>query len=264
MMSHSDFLSSVVDLGEVQIEVLEQGKGPAVLFLASLGRGAEDYKEVGALVAKEGFRVLLLQPRGVGRSRGPMKGVTLHDLADDVAGVIRKMVGEPAMIVGHAFGNFVARMTATDHPDVTRAVCVLAGTSGLVEIDPTANESVFKSSDMSLSEEERLVHLRRAFFAPGSDARIWLTGWYPQTKEMQRAAQRAVPREAWTGAGGKPVLNLQCADDTIAPSRHAHTLREKYGDRITTVMVCNAGHAAVEEQPHEIAAVIVRYIKTKL
>ena len=54
------------------------------------------------------------------------------------------------------------------------------------------------------------------------------------------------------------------ADDTIAPSRHAHTLREKYGDRITTVMVCNAGHAAVEEQPHEIASVIVRYIKTKL
>ena len=28
--------------------------------------------------------------------------------------------------------------------------------------------------------------LRRAFFAPGNDARIWLTGWYPETKEMQR------------------------------------------------------------------------------
>ena len=263
-MSHAEFVSSIVDLGPVQIEMLEQGKGPAVLFLASLGRGAEDYKEAGSLVASESFRVLLLQPRGVGASKGPMKGVTLHDLADDVAGVIKKKVGEPAMIVGHAFGNFVARMTAADHPDVTRAVCVLAGTSGLVEIDPTANESVFKSSDMSLSEEERLVHLRRAFFAPGNDARIWLTGWYPETKEMQREAQKAVPREAWTGAGGKPVLNLQTADDTIAPSRHAHTLREKYGDRITTVMVCNAGHAAVEEQPHEIASVIVRYIKTKL
>lgn len=263
-MSHAEFKSNLVDLGEVQIEVLEYGKGPAVLFLASLGRGAEDYFEVATLVANEGFRTLLLQPRGIGRSRGPMKGVTLHHLADDVAGVIKKAVGEPAMVVGHAFGNFVARMTATDHPDVVRAVCVLAGTSGLVEIDPAANESVFKSSDMSLSEEERLFHLRRAFFAPGNDARIWLTGWYPETKDMQREAQKAVPREAWTAAGGKPVLNLQCADDTIAPSRHAHTLREKYGDRITTVMVSNAGHAAVEEQPKEIAEVIVRYIKTKL
>src|SRR5205085_10649510 len=130
-----------------------------------------------------------------------------------VAGVIKKMVGEPAFIVGHAFGNFVARMTAADHPDVTRAVCVLAGTSGLVEIDPRANESVFKSSDMSLSDEERLVHLRRAFFAPGNDASIWLTGWHPQVREMQHEALKSVPKDAWTGAGRAPVLNLHCADD---------------------------------------------------
>ena len=120
-MGHSEFMRSVVDLGQVQIEVLEHGKGPAVLFLASLGRGAEDYEEVASLVAKEGFRSLRLQPRGVGASKGPMKGVTLHDLADDVAGVIRKKVGEPAMVVGHAFGNFVARMTAADHP--ARSAC---------------------------------------------------------------------------------------------------------------------------------------------
>jgi pimeloyl-ACP methyl ester carboxylesterase len=153
-------------------------------------------------------------------------------------------------------------MVAADRPDLVRAVVVLAGTSGLVVIDPQANESVFKSSDMSLSEEERLVHLRRAFFAPGNDARIWLTGWHPEVKVMQREAIAAVPKDAWTGAGSAPVLNLQCADDTIAPSHHAHTLRSKYGDRITTKMIMNAGHAAVEEQPEAIAEAIVSYIRT--
>jgi pimeloyl-ACP methyl ester carboxylesterase len=260
-MGHSEFTRSLVDLGDVQIETFEHGKGPAVLFLPSLARSAEDYVEVASLVAAQGFCSLRLQPRGIGASKGPMTGVTLHDLASDVAGVIRKKVGAPAVIAGHAFGNFVARMTAADHPDVVRAVVVIAGTSGLVEIDPTANESVFKSSDMSLPDEERLVHLRRAFFAPGNDASIWLKGWHPDVKAMQHEALKSVPKDAWTGAGGKPVLNLQCADDTIAPSRHAHTLREKYGDRIVTKMVANAGHAAVDEQPHAIAEFIVDYLK---
>jgi pimeloyl-ACP methyl ester carboxylesterase len=252
---------SVVENGASRISVYEQGQGPAVLFLPSLARGIEDYAHVGDLVAKAGFRVLRPEPRGIGGSTGPMTGVTLHDLAADIGAVIEKKVGGPAVVVGHAFGNFVARMLAADRPDLVRAVVVLAGTSGLVVIDPQANESVVLSSDMSLSEEDRLIHLRRAFFAPGNDARVWLTGWHPEVKAMQRAALASVPKEAWTGAGSAPVLNLQCADDTIAPAHHAHTLRSRYGERITTRMIMNAGHAAVDEQPEAIAEAIIDYIQ---
>ena len=72
--------------------------------------------EVAAGLAKEGFRVLRPQPRGMLGSKGPLKDITLHDLARDIAEVIARENAGPAVIVGHAYGNWVARMTAVDHP----------------------------------------------------------------------------------------------------------------------------------------------------
>ena len=43
------------------------------------------------LLAADGFRVLRPQPRGIGASAGPMKNLTLHDFAADVAAVITSM-----------------------------------------------------------------------------------------------------------------------------------------------------------------------------
>jgi hypothetical protein len=38
---------------------------------------------------------------------------------------------------------------------------------------------------------KRLNYLRIAFFAPDSDAGVWLRGWYPDVDEAQFAAGRA-------------------------------------------------------------------------
>lgn len=92
------------------IEVLEQGQGPALVLLPSRGRGAQDFDELAARFAKAGYRVLRPQPRGIGGSTGPMSGITLHDLADDQAAVIRNVAREPVVMVGHAFGNWVAQI----------------------------------------------------------------------------------------------------------------------------------------------------------
>ena len=46
----------------------------------------------------------------------------------------------------------------------------------------------FRAGDLALPEAGRLAALELAFFAPGHDASIWLTGWYPQTLAMQHAA----------------------------------------------------------------------------
>ena len=54
----------------VQIEVLSQGSGPTIVLLPSLGRSGEDYNEVAAKLAANGFRVVRPQPRGIGRSKG--------------------------------------------------------------------------------------------------------------------------------------------------------------------------------------------------
>src|SRR3954447_11967786 len=109
--------SELVHYNDVQIEVVIDGSGPAVVLLPSLARDSDDYDEVAEGLAAAGFRVLRPKPRGIGRSIGPMANITLHDFARDIAEVIERLGKGHAVIVGHAYGNWVARMTAADHPN---------------------------------------------------------------------------------------------------------------------------------------------------
>ena len=65
--------SEIVAYDDVRIEVIAEGSGPLVILLPSRGRASGDFDEVAAGIAKAGFRVVRPQPRGAGRSSGPMK-----------------------------------------------------------------------------------------------------------------------------------------------------------------------------------------------
>ena len=55
----------------------------------------------------------------------------LSDLAADVAGVIESLGLEtPLDVLGHAFGNRVVRMLATNRPDLVRSVTLVAAGGG--------------------------------------------------------------------------------------------------------------------------------------
>src|SRR6202163_3675034 len=152
---------------EVAIEVLAQGNGPRIVLLPSLGRGAADFDPIAERLARAGYRVLRPQPRGIGQSSGPLTGIDLHDYAADVATVIENENKGAAFVVGHAFGNRVARMLATDRPEPVRAIGVVAANIGKAPSPPVVRAAIRDSADASLSDEERLAALQFAFFAPG-------------------------------------------------------------------------------------------------
>jgi pimeloyl-ACP methyl ester carboxylesterase len=254
----------IVAYADVRIDVIAEGGGPLVVLLPGRGRGSEDFDEVAAGLAKAGFRVLRPQPRGAGGSTGPMKGLTLHDFARDTAEVIRHEGGGPAVMVGHAFGSWVARMTAADYPQLVRGVVIAgaaakaypAGFPGAKEL----SEAVRKSGDPALSDAERLTYLRANFFAPGSDASVWLKGSYPEVDEAQFAAGRATRQPEWWGGGIAPLLDLQGELDPFKPRAMANEIKEEFGERATVIVIPNASHALIPEQPVAVVDAIVAWI----
>jgi len=254
----------IVAYEDVRIEVIVQGSGPLVVMLPSRGRGAEDFDAVATGLAKAGFRVLRPQPRGVGGSRGSMTGLSLHDFARDTAAVIRHEKRGPAVLVGHAFGSWIARATAVDHPELVRGVVLVAaaakgypsGFSGAKEL----SEAVRKSGDPFLAESERLKYLQLAFFAPGNDAGLWLKGWHGEADEAQSAAGHATKQSEWWSAGSVPLLDLQGALDPFKPRSASDELVEEFGDRATIVVIENASHALLPEQPAAVVEAIVAWI----
>jgi pimeloyl-ACP methyl ester carboxylesterase len=256
----SERRSELVRYNDVQIDVVIDGSGPAVVLLPSLARDSDDYDEVAERLAAAGFRVLRPKPRGIGRSTGPMTKITLHDLARDIAEVVKKFGGGKAVVVGHAYGNWVARMTAADHPDLVRGVVIAAAAAK--QYAPELSTAVTNAGNLSLSDEERLAALRFGFFAPGNDPTVWLKGWHPEIRDSQRAAAAAVRQDEWWSGGTAPLLDLQAANDPFKPEAKRNEMKDEFGSRVTVVVIPNASHALIPEQPKAVVEALSRWIKS--
>lgn len=254
-------LRILIHRGDTQIEILSQGAGPLIVLLPSLGRGAEDFDAIAERLAAAGFRVLRPQPRGIGQSKGPMSGIDLHDYANDIAAVIEHAAGGRAFVVGHAFGNRVARLLATVRPELVSAVALVAANVGRDPSPPDVRAAIRTSADPSAPEAERLAALRFAFFAPGNDARAWLGGWHPGVLAAERIAGDRTPREEDYAAGRAPVLYLQPDHDPLAHVDNAAEYKRALGERVTVVIIPHASHAAIAEQPAFIADALIAYAR---
>jgi pimeloyl-ACP methyl ester carboxylesterase len=168
-------------------------------------------------------------------------------MADDVAEVIRQLGAGRAAVLGHAFGNGVARLLATTYQDVVEgAILAAASTDGASR---ETNETPFIAGDPSRPESERLEALRRGFFAPHHDPRPWLEGWYPVTLQKQKEAVHSAKPELFSKAGAASILQIIAESDPFSPYDSWRALRNECGDRVTARIVADASHALFPEQP---------------
>jgi pimeloyl-ACP methyl ester carboxylesterase len=119
------------------------------------------------------------------------------------------------VVLGHAFGQWVARTLAADRPELVRGVVLAAAAAKSAR--PELRAALAICVDQSLPEAERRAALRVAFFAPGHEPPgSWLSGWHAEASKSQRAASAATPQEEWWTAGTASVLDLQGAQDLPA------------------------------------------------
>jgi pimeloyl-ACP methyl ester carboxylesterase len=248
----------VIHRDDVAIEVISEGSGPVIILLPSLGRDSEEFAPAAERIAAAGFRVLRPQPRGYGRSVGPMQNLTLHDFARDIAAVIQHENSGPAILAGHAFGHFVAKMTAVDFPQLVRAVILIGAAQK--QPNPEVQKSVNIASDPSQPEAERLKHLKLVFFAPGNDPKLWLTGFHANVRQAEMIARDATPQQEYWSAGSAPILDIQGANDPYRPKSSSNELVAEFGARrVSVVVIPHAAHAVIVEQPRAVAGAIVKY-----
>ena len=210
------------------------GKGDTVVLLASAGRSVSDFNELAVILANNGYRTVAVESRGVGKSSLPDDEYNLHALAEDArqavdhSGVIN---GGRVHLVGHAFGNRVARTFASDYPDLSQSLTLLAS-GGLVKMSEEAQDALRLCFYLFLSQEVRRQHIRTAFFAPPSEIPdYWVAGWYPKAAAKQGVAQ-FTPLEEWWNGGVVPILILQGEEDTVAPPGNATAMKQEFPDRV--------------------------------
>jgi pimeloyl-ACP methyl ester carboxylesterase len=250
----------VIRRGDATVEVVADGRGPLVVLLPSLGRDSDEFDPIAERIAAAGFRVLRPQPRGYGRSSGPMENLTLHDFARDVAAAIEHEHAGPAIVAGHAYGHFVAKMTAVDFPKLVKGVALIAAAQK--NIDPQVRKWLAIATDARQPEAERVKYLQMVFFAPGHDSRIWLTGFHANVQRAEEIARDATPQQEYWSAGNVPLLDLQAEFDPYRPRATADELVKEFGaGRVTVVLVRVASHAVIVEDPRAVADAVIAFAR---
>jgi len=252
--------SQIISLGELSLECMLHARGDAVVLLPNAGCSAY-FKHFAYRLALAGFQSVAVTMRGVANSTGSLAGVSLHDLAADVAGVIEALDCALAHVLGHAFGNRVARCLAADRPDLVRCVILLAA-GGLIA-PPTPLGSVFRNAGDAKRSGPECAALGARWLSPASDPGV-LKAVDPMIHIAQIATSQNTRFEDWWAAGTAQMLVVQGLDDNAAPPGNGYALRDAVGDRAQIVDIPGAGHFMILEQPDVVFEVVLKFLSTAL
>jgi pimeloyl-ACP methyl ester carboxylesterase len=224
-----------------------------VVCLPSLGRPPRDFDHLADALGDAGFEVHAIDLGAV------TDAADLHAYAATVASHVEAYcAGGPVHVVGHAFGNRVARCLAADRPDLVASVTLLAA-GGRHPGDDEAHRALLRCFGGPPAPEHR-VAVETAFFAPGNDPTPFLDGWDADAARWQGQAVRATDPADWWDAGSAPVLVVQGLDDRIAPPANGRELAIAHPERVTLVEIERAGHALLPEQPAAVAAAVIGFL----
>jgi pimeloyl-ACP methyl ester carboxylesterase len=249
-----------VEVGGATLECTLYGSGTPVVLLANAGCSTGYFEDLARVLAARGFQTISVNMRGVGESRGSLDGATLHDLAVDVAEVLEAMDSGPAHLVGHAFGNRIARCLAADRPSLVRSVTVLAA-GGLIGPATPLGTGFRNATEVKMNGSDCVTVLGARWLSPASDPKILAqVECWPAAHLAHLATSRGVALEDWWGAGTAPLLVIQGLDDIAAPPGNGHALREQFGERVGVIDLPRAGHFLVLEQPEAVARSVTEFV----
>jgi len=115
-----------IDIDGVNLHYDIEGEGPPLLLIAGLGANASAWATIRPRLTAE-FTCITFDNRGVGRSDAPPGPYTIEQMADDTAGLIRRLGFDQVMAVGWSLGGSVLQALLIRNGDlISKAVLLCA------------------------------------------------------------------------------------------------------------------------------------------
>ena len=124
---------TLIGVGEIELDYERTGSGPPLLAIMGMSGTALSWGEPFLQQLREDHEVIVYDHRGVGASTPLGASVTIAQMAEDAAGLLRALEIDSADILGISMGGMIAQELALKHPDRVRTLtlgCTYCGGEG--------------------------------------------------------------------------------------------------------------------------------------
>ncbi|MBU0511683.1 MAG: alpha/beta hydrolase [Chloroflexi bacterium] len=241
---------------------------PAVLLLHGLGATGDSWLMQIPTLVKAGYRVIAPDARGFGKSTYPGGGMSISDMAADMAALLQQAGITCAHIVGISMGGTLALQLALDHAELVHKL-VLVNTFASLKPDIASHFFYFLLRlilvhGLGVPAQAGAV-TRRIFPHPGQEElRQQL---HDQIIQSNPRAYRGVMRSLALfdvvdrlGEIRAPTLVVTGENDTtVAPQRQRLMMESIPNSR--QVVITDAGHAVTADQYEAFNRAMVNFLQ---
>ena len=285
--SHRD-----ISANGIRLHAVEAGSGPLVVLLHGFPGFWWSWRHQLTALAGAGFRAVACDLRGYGASDKPPRGYDPMTAAADVAGLVRALGEEHAVLVGQDWGAHIAWTTAALHPRVVRRLVVVSDPHPLRWMSALATDPRQRAASRHVARFQLPWHPERWLVADdaanvGLLLRRWVGPNYAFADDERRYreamlvfgaphcaleyfrwAVRSVPRsdgrrfrQALRERIAAPTLQLHGAADGCVLPATAQQSENYVAGAYEWRLLSGVGHFPPEEVPDVVSDEILRWIK---
>ena len=272
------FRTQDIDANGVTLHVRTGGEGPVVVLIHGFGDTGDMWAPLAADLVRD-HRVIVPDLRGMGLSSHPQEGYDKRTQAGDIRTILTSLGIDQATIVGHDIGTMVAYAYAVRYPDKTQKLVVMdAPGPGIPPWESIVRNPLLWHFDFGGPDVERLVEGRERIYLDrfwnefagdpakiDAEAREHYARLYARPGAMHSAfAQFRYIRQdvednkiSMTTKLSMPVLAI--GGEKSFGATEAVVMRNAASD-VTEVVIPDAGHWLMEEQPEATIAAVRTFV----
>jgi len=258
------------------LRVTTAGTGESVVLVPGLFGSAFGYRRLLVLLPAMGYRVVVIEPLGIGGSPRPRGAdYSLTAQAERIAAVLEHLGEGPAVVVGHSLGVSLALRLAVHHPERVRAVVALDGgpaeaaatpglrkamryapwikwLGGVKRIRPRMRKDLLAASGDGSWVTDAVMDGYTAGAAADLDGTLLAFLAMAESRERERLG----PRLAEVRCPVRLVLGTAAHEGGVE-AKQVDLMRERLAD-FAVDSIAGSGQYLFEEQPEAVAELIGR------
>lgn len=159
-------------VNDISMFYTDEGEGSPVLLVHGWSCDGSDWAWQTPALKAAGYRCIVPDLRGHGRTTVTEEGYTPKNYAHDLAELLRQLGTGPVVAIGHSMGGATVVALAVEHPECVRAVVPVDSAYGFTEEVPPALRDIVEAFKSPAGHEAALGFASAAFYGEATPAHL--------------------------------------------------------------------------------------------